>query len=423
VICRASPRPQFNWADPGGVGGCVPAAADRGDAWRTFLRAQADRAAGVRCQGDARHMPAVDIMLGLWDRTSWESWIGMSSEGGLAADSLGGILTTHCDTDSPTTARRLGVTTTTINRYIELDRSPVSVVRINRLKAADPLRVAGENTAHVRLLAESEVDFPPILVHRRTMRVIDGMHRLRAAVLRGKDEISVEFFDGSDQEAFVLGLHMNITHGLPLSLADRKAAAARLLRHRSHWSDRGIAAATGLSHKTVSAVRRRLAGEITQSDTRVGRDGHVRPTNTAERRRLAGELLVGNPDASLREVARAARISPETVRDVRARVEQGHDPVLPAQRSAKPDGQSHGVVDHPTLTPQPTPGLGNLRNDPTLRFTEAGRALLRLLALHTISPTDWSALVESVPTYCRDAVVGIANECAKSWLQFADQLK
>jgi hypothetical protein len=34
---------------------------------------------------------------------------------------------------------------------------------------------------------------PPILVHRATNRIIDGMHRLEAAKLRGDETISVRF--------------------------------------------------------------------------------------------------------------------------------------------------------------------------------------------------------------------------------------
>jgi hypothetical protein len=61
------------------------------------------------------------------------------------------------------------------------------------------------------------------------MRVIDGMHRLRAAQLRGDHGVEVKFFDGDADEAFIAAVRANITHGLPLTLADRKAAAQRIL--------------------------------------------------------------------------------------------------------------------------------------------------------------------------------------------------
>ena len=71
------------------------------------------------------------------------------------------------------------------------------------------------------------------------MRVIDGTHRLRAALLRGVDVIDVLYFDGPDADAFVLAVELNHTHGLPLSRADRTAAAERIIGSHPDWSDRG----------------------------------------------------------------------------------------------------------------------------------------------------------------------------------------
>ncbi|TCO59498.1 ParB/RepB/Spo0J family partition protein [Actinocrispum wychmicini] len=65
-------------------------------------------------------------------------------------------------------------------------------------------RLTGESEDHVRLLAESEAKLPPIIEHRATMRVIDGMHRLRAAMLRGQHEINVRFYDGAETDTFVI---------------------------------------------------------------------------------------------------------------------------------------------------------------------------------------------------------------------------
>jgi hypothetical protein len=61
----------------------------------------------------------------------------------------------------------------------------VGLVEIARLVRGPMVRVEGENHAHARLLAWTPQPLPPILVHRSTMMVIDGMHRLLAAQLRG----------------------------------------------------------------------------------------------------------------------------------------------------------------------------------------------------------------------------------------------
>ncbi|MFD1048366.1 ParB N-terminal domain-containing protein, partial [Kibdelosporangium lantanae] len=115
---------------------------------------------------------------------------------------------------------------------------------------SDSPRLEGEDGEHIRALVELDVQLPPITVHRTTMRVIDGMHRLRAAVLRRQDFIDAYLVDAEPDDVFVLAVEANIQHGLPLTFADRKAAAARIVRSHPHWSDRAIAAKTGLSPKT-----------------------------------------------------------------------------------------------------------------------------------------------------------------------------
>ncbi|RQX33168.1 hypothetical protein DLJ57_19775, partial [Micromonospora chalcea] len=149
------------------------------------------------------------------------------------------------------------------------DRSVLGeTVPVSALLPGDSPRLAGENVEHIRLLAAMH-DLPPILVQRGTMRVIDGMHRLRAAKLRGDETVRVTFFDGDDAAAFLLSVDANIKHGLPLSRADREAAATRILRLYPQWSDRAVAAAAGLSPTTVSGIRRRLLQPAAREGSRV----------------------------------------------------------------------------------------------------------------------------------------------------------
>ena len=62
------------------------------------------------------------------------------------------------------------------------------------------------------------------LVDRRTMKVVDGMHRLMAAALRGLETIDV-IFDGNKADLFLRAVEENVMHGLPLSQTDRRSAA------------------------------------------------------------------------------------------------------------------------------------------------------------------------------------------------------
>jgi len=81
-----------------------------------------------------------------------------------------------------------------------LDHASVAKVAIASLQVSQSLRICGENPEHVKALAETEGKLPPIIVHRSTLRVIDGMHRLRAAEQRGQSEIEVHSFNGPETD-------------------------------------------------------------------------------------------------------------------------------------------------------------------------------------------------------------------------------
>ncbi|MFF2409986.1 ParB N-terminal domain-containing protein [Streptomyces sp. NPDC058092] len=150
-------------------------------------------------------------------------------------------------------------------------------VRLDSLKPADSSSIDGEQHWHISKLSH-QIGLPPITVHRQSMRIIDGMHRIRAAELRGKECIAARFFDGSGEDAFVIAVKLNSDHGLPLSPTDRSAAALRIIESHPQWSDRPIAAGTGPAATTVAALRRRASrGRCVQLSKRVGRDGRSRP--------------------------------------------------------------------------------------------------------------------------------------------------
>lgn len=319
-----------------------------------------------------------------------------------------------------------------IQTSISTDGYDYAVLPISSLLPADSPRLAGEDKQHARLLADSDAELPPILVHRRTLRVIDGMHRLGAAVLRGQDHIKARLFDGGEDAAFVIAVEANTTHGLPLSLAEREAAAARIVKSHPQWSDRAVAAVAGLSAKTVGAIRRGATADLPQLHSRIGRDGRVRPLNGADGRRRAIELLVLRPNASLREVAREAGISPSTARDVRERMRRGEDPIPRRQRGngarRETDTQTRhdccGVTmrrvsqarDRATV-------LRNLRRDPSVRFTDAGRSLLRWLDAHAIGVDDWESVARAIPPHCAYMIADLARAIAEEWLGVAEHLR
>jgi len=291
----------------------------------------------------------------------------------------------------------------------------VALVSVNAVRLGTSIRLSGEDTEHVHTLVRSTTDLPPIVVHRGTMRVIDGVHRLRAARLRGQPQIQVQYFDGTDEEAFFFAVRTNLNHGLPLTMADRRAAASRIIAARPDWSDRRVGSAAGLAGTTVAALRARIRPVSVPTEARVGLDGRVRPMDSCARRQLAVQLIKERPDASVREIARTAGIAPSTALDVRDRLRRGDDPVPPRTRR-KDKEKPASTVGNDMI-------MAVLRKDPTLRFTDGGRFLLRWLEAHTAVAETLTVHAGAVPAHCTKLVADLARDAGRCWLDFADQLE
>jgi ParB-like chromosome segregation protein Spo0J len=331
----------------------------------------------------------------------------------------------HVDASSFQLARKGDIPGGTVSR----DGRPreIATVPVLSLRAGESPRLAGEDKAHIARLAEAESLLPPILVDRRTMRVIDGMHRLLAASLNGRETIEVEFFDGTSADAFLKAVEANVTHGLPLSQADRRAAAARIIVSHPYMSDRAIGASAGLAAKTVAAIRRHSSAEASQLSARVGRDGKVRPLDGVAGRRRVAELMAQRPRASLREIARAAGVSPATAGDVRRRLARGEEPASSrATDAAAGDAAGRDGSDAPrsrgVVRLAPAMALAKLLRDPSLRHNEQGRWLLRLLQHNAVGAREWSGAIDAVPPHCTVLMVQLARQYAQMWLCFAQEL-
>lgn len=314
-----------------------------------------------------------------------------------------------------------------------VNSQPVTRIRIADLVLDGSPRREGEDWDHIRVLAELGDAVPPIMVHRPTMRVIDGVHRVQAAMLNGQALIAARLVDCDANAAFVLAVRANVAHGLPLSQPDRLAAASRIISANPHWSDRAVAAATGLSDKTVSRVRGRTADPAARGEVRLGRDGRLRPVDSGDRRRRAAAMISENPGLGLRTVARATGLSPATVQDVRQRMARGEDPVPERYRAPAP-------APAPVAEPPPQTSAGNhalrtdgsvdqdvllakLRNDPALRFSEAGRHLLRWLHRYTVDAEAMERLSTDMPEHCAPVIADLALSCASAWSALAERLR
>ncbi|MFF5767245.1 helix-turn-helix domain-containing protein [Streptomyces tanashiensis] len=273
-----------------------------------------------------------------------------------------------------------------------------SVVPVASLSPADSPRIGGLNGDHVRTLAGSGIGFDPILVERESGRVVDGMHRLRATLLRGEKDIAVRYVEGSPAELFIMSVQANKGHGLPLTLKDRKAAMARILASHHEWSDRAIAEVVGVSPKTVGAARGKVSTEENPHSNgrraRRGRDGRLRPVNMHQRREEAQSLLTQRPGATLREIAEKAGVSISTVHRLRQAAQdepdgeyaQGESVLSVTAAPGEDLAATSALTDRPPRTTHVTSArtstmssqdaararaLRALSNDPSVRFTDS----------------------------------------------------
>ncbi len=307
----------------------------------------------------------------------------------------------------------------------------VELVPLDALLVSYTPRVAGVDGEYATSLAELETELPPILVHRGTMTVIDGLHRLRAAALRGQAHIRVRWFDGPEDDTELLSVAMNVAQGRPLSMADRTAAAELIFASRPHWSDRAVATVAGLSAKKVSEIRLTAAGAL-PGERRIGLDGRARPLNSAHGRELAGRLMQEDPSASLRTIAKKAGISPATVADVRDRLTRGEDPVPPRQRGLtdveprpkRPVQRSPQVQEPETKSPGELFMIfDSLRRDPSLRLNEVGRNVLRMLDACSLVAKDRQTIIANLPPHCKAQMSELMNGYAELWRMFASELQ
>jgi len=283
----------------------------------------------------------------------------------------------------------------------------VEEVPIERLRFGLSPRTQFCDVRHVAALAEVIDEVPPIVVHASTLRVVDGVHRVHAARSLGRTTIRAVLFDGNEADAHIEAVRSNVAHGKPLNLAEREAAARRILDLVPDWSDRRIAVVSGLSPKTVGRLRGRATGESAQSRARLGRDGRLRPVDPAEVRRRVAEAVRAEPDASTRSIAARTGASQATVRDVRQRLSRGASelPNAPGRRRRRKQAKAAGDE-------APPPADAVVSSDFAAWFEQ-----------RSVEDTDWQRFVRDLPISRVYEVADACRRCSASWRNFAIALE
>jgi hypothetical protein len=135
------------------------------------------------------------------------------------------------------------------------------------------MRVVGIDPGTVASYAEdlkAGAIFPPIAVYHDgdAYHLADGFHRVEAARQFGLEVILAEVRQGTSRDATLAACAANATHGLRRTNEDKRRAITAMLKDPewATWSDRTIAKACAVDHKSVAKVRRELTepqgGEI-----------------------------------------------------------------------------------------------------------------------------------------------------------------
>lgn len=111
-----------------------------------------------------------------------------------------------------------------------------------------------------------EPRLPPVtLIETSNGKLIlaDGFTRVEAASRSGLEFVQASIQPGTKRDAILASIKENAVHGLPLTLAERRRAAERMLAD-PEWgneSDRELGRRCGVDHKTIAKLRAGMAPE------------------------------------------------------------------------------------------------------------------------------------------------------------------
>ena len=297
------------------------------------------------------------------------------------------------------------------------------LVTLDSLRIGPSPRRGPVRAEHVEALVAARGAWPPILVHRASLVVVDGHHRLAAAAQLGMESIAVTFFDGDEDAAELEAIRRNVSHGLPLTLAERKSAAGWVVKRFPSWSDSRIAEICGLSPKTVGRLRPGQSESATRDlERRVGRDGKRRPACPGAVRERVANLLLTRSGLSLRQVAAEVGASKETVRSVRKQLETGMSPgeskprATPLRRATTPG------VRLPEIAP-PAESTVRWSADNACLSTRAGKAFAAWFDAHSVDGLHPLSYVACVPLSRVYDVIDESRRRSEFWAAYAAELE
>jgi hypothetical protein len=112
-----------------------------------------------------------------------------------------------------------------------------------------------------------------------------------------------------------------------------------------------------------------------------------------------------------------------TAHTVKTKLKQGEDPAAPARGEGTQRTTGSGGVQRRTIEGGSRERLQSVRKDPSLRSSDLGKELLRLLHAQDAAESKIAMTVEAIPPHLMPIVSELALQYAASWSEFALMLQ
>jgi hypothetical protein len=150
---------------------------------------------------------------------------------------------------------------------------------------------------------------------------------------------------------------------------------------------------------------------------RVGLDGWTRPVDHRPGRQRAIDHLARHPDATTEDIAHVSGLSTRSARNLRRQFVDDRNLPAPPHSVERPHV---GATSRPRrqTADDPAADTGQIlripRGDPSLRFTDGGRAFLQLLGSSALWDQHADQLIDNLPPHCIGALAQAMRTCAQT---------
>jgi ParB-like chromosome segregation protein Spo0J len=234
------------------------------------------------------------------------------------------------------------------------EQEMISLQELVLLPELNPRERLNEETI-IRYM-ESFASLPPVRVQARSNVVVDGYHRVEAAVRLGLEQVPVLTDEIPDEELKLVAGLSNVQHGQPLTRAERNRLAVALVRSYGKLREE-VADLLGMSASAVTLALREhqyneMLSEKLGSPVQVINSAHVRAlyrVGPEQRERLL--------EAVISKVDEDGRPYPLTGAELKLLVDRMLDPATPTAELNRllNDPKARPKVPSPTLQAEEVP--------------------------------------------------------------------